>query len=80
MVVVSIHSLRIRGKMDVDSIKTIAEIAATVTAQGVLLWAWMLERKNVEKERERADRNESVIIRILESMAAIQKLGGGQGL
>lgn len=63
--------------MDVDSIKTIAEIAATVTAQGVLLWAWMLERKNVEKERERADRNESVIIRILESMAAVQKLGGG---
>jgi hypothetical protein len=29
------------------------------------------------QRRERADRNESVIIRILESLAAVQKLGGG---
>jgi hypothetical protein len=63
--------------MDVEGVKTLAEIAATVTVQGVLLWAWMLERKNVAKERERADRNESVIIRILESLASFQKIGGG---
>jgi hypothetical protein len=35
--------------MDVEGVKTLAEIAATVTVQGVLLWAWMLERKNVAK-------------------------------
>jgi hypothetical protein len=63
--------------VDENSIKLMAEIATTITAQGILLWAWMLERKNVEKERERADRNESVIIRMLETMAAVQKLGSG---
>lgn len=63
--------------MDTESIKILAEIAATVTAQGVLLWAWMLERKNVAIERQRADRNEAVIIRILEALSAVNKLGGG---
>jgi hypothetical protein len=63
--------------MDENSIKILAEIAATVTAQGVLLWAWMLERKNVAIERQRADRNEAVIIRILEALSAVNKLGGG---
>jgi hypothetical protein len=63
--------------MDVESVKMLAEIAATVTAQGVLLWAWMLERKNVAVERQRADRNEAVIIRILEALSAVNKLSGG---
>jgi hypothetical protein len=62
--------------MDADSIKLLTEIAAALTAQGVLLWAWMLERKNVEKERERADRNENVIIRLLETMATVKSLNG----
>lgn len=58
--------------MDAETIKLITEVATAITAQGVLLWAWMLERRNVEKERERADRNESVIIRLLETMAAVK--------
>lgn len=67
-------------------IKLLSEVASTLSVASVLAWAWMLERKNTqkerentEKERERADRNEATLIRFLETLA-VKVSNGGSGL
>lgn len=58
-----------------DDLQAVAQIGTAITTTGALFLAWMLERKNTqkerentEKERERAERYETVIVRLLENL------------
>lgn len=53
--------------MDTQSLQTLLQLGAGITANGVLFVAWMLERQNVQRERNRSDRLESILTRIFEA-------------
>lgn len=54
-------------KMDTQALQTLLQLGAGITANGVLFVAWMLERQNVARERNRGDRLEATLIRTLET-------------
>lgn len=53
--------------MDTQALQTLLQLGAGITANGVLFVAWMLERQNVARERNRSDRLEASLIRTLET-------------
>lgn len=53
--------------LDAQALQTLLQLGAGITANGVLLLAWMLERQNVVRERNRSDRLEATLIRTLET-------------
>lgn len=63
-----------------DEIQALISLGTTITTSGALLLAWMLARKDTDKERERADRYEAVIVRLLEITTTQLKAGNGGGI
>lgn len=63
-----------------DEMQALISLGTTITTSGALLLAWMLSRKDTDKERERADRYEAVIVRLLEITTTQLKAGSGGGI
>ena len=53
--------------METQDLQALLQLGAGITANGVLFVAWMLERQNVQRERNRGDRLEDIVVRTLEA-------------